>query len=216
MQTPSLLLSALAMLLWEAALLQTRAMLCGTSSLSNNPSAQNVNRFLFANLWPPEPFLLALLTLPIVLLLDGFLGKNGMIFLPGPWLIQMNSYSNALFQKPPSQKKSQSMTIALKHMPVRTPLNTTAHVHRITAPLLAQWESASSAADTGDVGSILGSGRPPGGGNGNPLQHSCLKNPTDREAWWAIAIGLQRVGHNRGEWVHTHTPKQSRTAPSIQ
>ena len=141
MQTPSLLLSALAMLLWEAALLQTRAMLCGTSSLSNNPSAQNVNRFLFANLWPPEPFLLALLTLPIVLLLDGFLGKNGMIFLPGPWLIQMNSYSNALFQKPPSQKKSQSMTIALKHMPVRTPLNTTAHVHRITAPLLAQWKS---------------------------------------------------------------------------
>ena len=106
-----------AMLLWEAALLQTRARLCGTSSHSNNPSVQNVNSFLFANLWPPQPLLFVLLTLPILLLLDGFLWKNGMIFLPGPWLIQTNSYSNASFQKPPSQKKSPSMTIALKHMP---------------------------------------------------------------------------------------------------
>ena len=62
-----------AMLLREAALLQTRAMLCGTSSHSNNPSVQNVNSFLFANLWPPQPLLLVLLTLPILLLLDGFL-----------------------------------------------------------------------------------------------------------------------------------------------
>ena len=44
-----------------------------------------------------------------------------------------------------------------------------------------------NAVDTGDVGLILGSGRSPGGGHGNPLQHSCLKNPMDREAWWAIA-----------------------------
>ena len=33
-------------------------------------------------------------------------------------------------------------------------------------------------------GSIPGSGRSPGGGNGNPLQHSCLGNPLDRRAWW--------------------------------
>ena len=39
--------------------------------------------------------------------------------------------------------------------------------------------------DTGDVGSIPGSGRSPGEGNGNPLQYSCLENPMDRRAWWA-------------------------------
>ena len=33
-----------------------------------------------------------------------------------------------------------------------------------------------------DVGSILGQGRSPGGGNGNPLQYSCLVNPMDKEA----------------------------------
>ena len=35
-------------------------------------------------------------------------------------------------------------------------------------------------ANAGDVGSIPGSGRSPGGGNGNPLQYSCLENPMDR------------------------------------
>ena len=42
-------------------------------------------------------------------------------------------------------------------------------------------------ANAGDIraaGSVLGSGRSPGGGHGNPLQHSCLKNPVDRGAWW--------------------------------
>ena len=34
--------------------------------------------------------------------------------------------------------------------------------------------------DIRDMGSILGSGRSPGGGHGNPLQHSCLENPIDR------------------------------------
>ena len=38
------------------------------------------------------------------------------------------------------------------------------------------------AGDTGDVGSIPGSGRSPGVGNGTPLQHSCLENSTDRGA----------------------------------
>ena len=36
-----------------------------------------------------------------------------------------------------------------------------------------------SACNAGDLGSIPGSGRSPGGGNGNPLQHSCLKNPME-------------------------------------
>ena len=44
-------------------------------------------------------------------------------------------------------------------------------------------------ANAGDAGSILGSGRSPGEGNGNPLQYSCLENPLDREVWWAIIHG---------------------------
>ena len=40
-----------------------------------------------------------------------------------------------------------------------------------------------SASNAGDLGSIPGSGRSPGEGNGNPLQYSCLENPMDREAW---------------------------------
>ena len=43
-----------------------------------------------------------------------------------------------------------------------------------------------SAEDTRDPGSILGSGRFPGGGHGDPLQYSCLENPIDRRAWRAM------------------------------
>ena len=42
-----------------------------------------------------------------------------------------------------------------------------------------------NARDIRDAGSTPGSGRPPGGGQGNPLQCSCLENPTDRGDWWA-------------------------------
>ena len=51
-------------------------------------------------------------------------------------------------------------------------------------------ESTCNAGDTGNVGSVPGSGRSPGEGNGNPLQYSCMENPMDRGAWWAI---IQRV-----------------------
>ena len=36
----------------------------------------------------------------------------------------------------------------------------------------------------------LGLGRSPGGGHGNPLQYSCLENPTDRGAWWTTVHGV--------------------------
>ena len=45
-------------------------------------------------------------------------------------------------------------------------------------------------ANAGDAGSIPGSGRSPGVGNGNPLQYSCLGNPMDRGAWWAAVYGV--------------------------
>ena len=47
-------------------------------------------------------------------------------------------------------------------------------------------------ANAGDVGLIPGSGRSPGEGSGNPLQYSCLGNPMDREAWWAIIHGVAK------------------------
>ena len=37
----------------------------------------------------------------------------------------------------------------------------------------------------GEMGSVPGWGRPPGGENDSPLQYSCLENPVDRGAWWA-------------------------------
>ena len=43
---------------------------------------------------------------------------------------------------------------------------------------------SANAVDARDMGSILGLGRSPGGGNGNPLQYSCLRNPVDRGVWW--------------------------------
>ena len=47
-------------------------------------------------------------------------------------------------------------------------------------------------ANAGDVGSIPGSGRSPGEGNGNPLQYSCLGNPTDGGAWRATVHGVAK------------------------
>ena len=41
-------------------------------------------------------------------------------------------------------------------------------------------------ANAGDVSSIPGLGRSPGGGDGNPLQYSCLGNPMDRGVWQAV------------------------------
>ena len=52
-----------------------------------------------------------------------------------------------------------------------------------------------NAGDVRDAGSIPGSVRSPGEGNGNPPQYSCLENPMDRGAWWAAAHRSQRVGH---------------------
>ena len=49
-----------------------------------------------------------------------------------------------------------------------------------------------SACNMRDPGSMPGSGRSPGEGNGNPLQWSCLKNSMDRGAWWATVHGVTK------------------------
>ena len=49
---------------------------------------------------------------------------------------------------------------------------------------------------TRDVSLIPGSGGSLGGRNGKPLQYSCLENPIDRRAWWAIFLRISRVRPN--------------------
>ena len=49
-----------------------------------------------------------------------------------------------------------------------------------------------SACNAGGSGLILGSGRSPGEGNGNPLQYSCLENFMDGGAWWATVHGVAK------------------------
>ena len=53
-----------------------------------------------------------------------------------------------------------------------------------------------SPANAGDLDSILGLGRSPGEGNGNPLQYSCLEDPMDRGAWRAAVHGVAKEGHD--------------------
>ena len=70
-----------------------------------------------------------------------------------------------------------------------------------------------NAGDTGDTVSIPGLGRSPRGGNGNPLQYSCLENPTDRGAWRATVCGVPKswIGLMDGVCMHTHTHTHTHT-----
>ena len=62
-----------------------------------------------------------------------------------------------------------------------------------------------SAGDPGDLGSVSGSGRSPGGGNDNPLQYSRLEYPMDRGAWWATVHGVAKGQIQLSTHTHTHT-----------
>ena len=64
-------------------------------------------------------------------------------------------------------------------------------------------ESACNARDTGDLGVIPGLGRSTGEEHGNPLQYSCLENPTDRGTWRAIVRGVAK-SQTRMSNEHVH------------
>ena len=67
---------------------------------------------------------------------------------------------------------------------------------------LSSKESACNAGDTRDAGLIPGSGRSPGGRNGNPLQNSCRENPMDKGAWWAT---VHRVANSQTQLTQLST-----------
>ena len=68
-------------------------------------------------------------------------------------------------------------------------------------------EVKASASNVRDVGSVPGSGRSPGEGNGNPLQYSCLENPMDGEAWWDTVHGVAKSRTRLSDFTHLLTEK---------
>ena len=65
-------------------------------------------------------------------------------------------------------------------------------------------DGKASACNEGDLGSIPGSGRSPGEGNGNPLWYSCLENPMDRGAWWAAVHGVAKSWTQLSDFTFTY------------
>ena len=81
-----------------------------------------------------------------------------------------------------------------------------AAVHEVAAP----------ASNAGDLGSIPGSGRSPGEGNGNPLQYSCLENPMGGGAWWTTVHGVAKRRTRLSDFSHSLSEFFSYCIPQIQ
>ena len=78
--------------------------------------------------------------------------------------------------------------------------------HCAAAPLLPKWlSSKESVCSAGDTGLIPGWRRSPGEGNSNPLQYSCLENPTDRGTWRTTVQGVSKNQTQQSDLAHLHT-----------
>ena len=104
-----------------------------------------------------------------------------------------------------------SLLLLTLNSPLPWDLSFLTEVYSLTCPLspvglpwrLCSKESACSAGDAGDEGSIPGSGRSPGGGEGNPLQYSCLENPCVEEPDRLQSTGSQESDTTK--WLnHQH------------
>ena len=115
-----------------------------------------------------------------------------------PWQRSLAGYS-------PYGRKESGTTewLTLSHFHFKPEIYT----HRISfwASLVVQQERiACSTGDARDAGSIPGSGRSPGEGNGNPLQHFCLENPMDIGAWRATMVHGVTKKLDMTEWLNYH------------
>ena len=73
------------------------------------------------------------------------------------------------------------------------------------------------ASDSEDIGSIPGLGRSTGGGNGYPLQDSCLENPMDRRAWWATIHRVSKSWTQLNELNNNHKgPREVKLLSCVQ
>ena len=80
---------------------------------------------------------------------------------------------------------------------------------KIGLPWWIRWlKKKKSACNAGDVGSIPGSGRSPGEGNGNPLQYSFLENSMDRGSWQATVPGVTKSWTRLSDWTTTSQQRQ--------
>ena len=78
--------------------------------------------------------------------------------------------------------------------------------------VLAVKNPPTNARDTRDTGSVLGLGRSPEGGHGNPLQYSCLEDPMNRRAWQAIVHGVTK-SWTWLKWLSRHAHTSEREVP---
>ena len=79
-------------------------------------------------------------------------------------------------------------------------------VPRASQVVLVVKNLPANAGDIRDMGSTPGLGRSPGEGHGNPLQYSCLGNPMERGAWWAIVHEVAQ-SWTRLMWLSTHAQR---------
>ena len=107
-------------------------------------------------------------------------------------VLMYNKYGEALF--PSVLLTSQMGKWSAERLKCRPPCENSTQL--ISNRGLPRWlsgkDSTRSAGDAGDMGSIPGSGRSPGGENGNPLQYSCLESPMDRGALQATVYRVAK------------------------
>ena len=118
---------------------------------------------------------------------------------------QLEGSSERRFRSPPHCRRGICIFPKFPDTSDRTGLQGPHFESHCPMSVLPWWLSdKASNCNAGDLGSIPGSGRSPGGGNDNQLQYSCQENPKDRRAW-----GLQSLGTNlaldRIEHAHMHS-----------
>ena len=84
-----------------------------------------------------------------------------------------------------------------------THTHTHTHIYIVCLGFPGGSDGKAFACNSGDPGSIPRLGRPPGEGNGNPLQYSCLENSMDGGSWWAVVHGVAKSRTQLSNFTHS-------------